>query len=80
MKRLMLALIRFYQTHITVHTQAHCRFYPTCSSYAYQAISRYGALRGGAMAAWRLLRCNPLFPGGVDPVPERTARKKRRRD
>lgn len=70
MKHLMLALIRFYQKHITVHTPPCCRFYPTCSSYAYQAISRFGAIRGGAMALWRLLRCNPLFRGGYDPVPE----------
>ena len=78
MKRLLLAAIRFYQSHISARTAAHCRFFPTCSAYAYQAICRYGALRGSALAAWRLLRCNPLFPGGYDPVPERTARKKQR--
>ena len=78
MKRLLLAAIRFYQSHISARTAAHCRFFPTCSAYAYQAIARYGALRGSALAAWRLLRCNPLFPGGFDPVPERSARKKHR--
>ena len=78
MKRLLLRLIRFYQTHISAHTPPCCRFYPTCSNYAYEAIRRYGALRGTALAIGRLLRCNPLFPGGVDPVPE-LKRKTRRK-
>ncbi|MEG0996323.1 MAG: membrane protein insertion efficiency factor YidD, partial [Clostridia bacterium] len=47
-----------------------CRFQPTCSQYALTAIERYGAWRGGWMAAWRLLRCNPFCKGGYDPVPE----------
>ncbi len=46
-----------------------CRFIPTCSEYAYQAISKYGALKGGFLAAWRILRCNPFCKGGYDPVP-----------
>ena len=45
-----------------------CRFYPTCSEYAVQAITKYGSLRGGAKAAWRILRCNPFNKGGFDPV------------
>ena len=69
-KGLCLALIRFYQRCISPYTPAHCRFYPTCSSYAFQAISRFGVLRGGFLAFKRILRCNPLFPGGYDPVPE----------
>ena len=47
-----------------------CRYYPTCSSYAMEAIERYGAFRGTLLAIKRLLRCNILFPGGVDPVPD----------
>ena len=70
LKGLCLALIRFYQRCISPYTPAHCRFYPTCSSYAFQAISRFGVLRGGFLAVKRILRCNPLFPGGYDPVPE----------
>ncbi len=70
MKKLFLLIIRFYQKYITPYTPAHCRFYPTCSSYAYQAILRFGAIRGGFLAVRRILRCNPLFPGGYDPVPE----------
>ncbi|RLB95232.1 MAG: membrane protein insertion efficiency factor YidD [Deltaproteobacteria bacterium] len=46
-----------------------CRFTPTCSQYAYEAVSRYGAVRGGLMAFKRLLRCHPFHPGGYDPVP-----------
>ena len=45
-----------------------CRFYPTCSEYAVQAITKYGALKGGAKATWRILRCNPFNKGGIDPV------------
>jgi putative membrane protein insertion efficiency factor len=46
-----------------------CRFYPTCSHYGYEAIYHHGALKGGWMATWRVLRCNPFNPGGYDPVP-----------
>lgn len=70
MKRLFLRMIRFYQHHISPHTPPACRFQPTCSQYAYTAIERYGALRGGWMAAKRLVRCNPFCKGGYDPVPE----------
>ena len=70
LKGLCLALIRFYQRCISPYTPAHCRFYPTCSSYAFQAISRFGVRRGGVRADKRSLRCTPLGPGGYDPVPE----------
>ena len=55
-----------------------CRFTPTCSQYALEAITEYGALKGGFMALKRLLRCNPFNPGGYDPVPVNTGKKKRR--
>ena len=58
--RILLALIRFYRKAISPHLGANCRFVPTCSEYAMEAIEKYGALRGGGMAAWRILRCNPL--------------------
>ena len=70
MKRVFLKLIRFYQRHISAHTPPACRFQPTCSQYAYTAIERFGVLKGGWLAFWRLLRCNPFCKGGYDPVPE----------
>ncbi|MBO9369185.1 MAG: membrane protein insertion efficiency factor YidD [Chloroflexi bacterium] len=66
----LLALIRLYQISVSPLLPANtCRFYPTCSHYGYQAIYKYGALKGSLMAIWRLLRCNPFNPGGYDPVP-----------
>ena len=70
MKTFFLKLIRFYQRHISVHTPPACRFQPTCSQYAYTAIERFGAFKGGWLAIRRLLRCNPFCRGGYDPVPE----------
>ena len=70
MKRILLRLIRFYQRAISPCTPPCCRFYPTCSSYAYQAISKYGALKGGYLALRRFLRCHPFYKGDFyDPVP-----------
>ena len=74
MKKLMLAAIRFYRKHISPHFPSCCKYYPTCSSYALEAIEVHGALKGGLLAAYRLLRCNPLSKGGYDPVPEKKAR------
>ena len=68
MKRLLLAVIRFYQRSISSHLGPSCRFIPTCSQYAYEAISRYGVIKGSFMAIARILRCNPFHPGGYDPV------------
>ena len=70
MKRLLLSLIRFYQRHISRYTPACCRFSPTCSRYAYEAITKYGALKGGWLTLKRLLRCHPFYKGDwYDPVP-----------
>ena len=65
-----LKAIRFYQRKISPLFGPRCRYYPTCSQYAFDAIERYGVLIGGVLGTLRLLRCNPLFPGGVDPVPD----------
>ena len=70
MKKVFLSLIRFYQRHISPNTPPSCRFLPTCSCYAMEAIEKYGALKGGWLAFKRLLRCNPFYKGDYyDPVP-----------
>jgi putative membrane protein insertion efficiency factor len=70
-KRVALALIRFYQRAISPGLPAACRYEPSCSRYAYAAIEEYGALRGGWLAVRRLARCVPWHQGGYDPVPPR---------
>jgi putative membrane protein insertion efficiency factor len=70
MKKLLLKIIDIYQRKISPKTRRKCRYYPTCSAYAREAVERHGAFRGGFLAFMRTLRCNPLFPGGVDKVPE----------
>lgn len=70
MKKLFLLLIRFYQRCISPCFPPRCRFRPTCSAYAFEAISKYGALKGGWMALKRLCRCHPFYKGNwYDPVP-----------
>ena len=69
MKKLLIFVIRFYRKHISPHFPPTCKYYPTCSSYALEAIEVHGALKGGLLALWRLLRCNPYSKGGYDPVP-----------
>lgn len=70
MKSIFIWLIRFYQKHISPAFPPRCRFTPTCSQYALEAIGKYGALKGGLLAFWRLLRCNPFNKGDYyDPVP-----------
>ena len=70
MKKLFLSLIRFYQKYVSPAFPARCRFRPTCSRYAYEAIAKYGALKGGWLALKRLLRCHPFYKGNwYDPVP-----------
>ena len=62
--------IRWYQTRISAHTQPTCKYYPTCSTYAMQAIRRFGTFRGIMLAVLRLLRCRPWSRGGIDDVPQ----------
>lgn len=69
MKDLLVRLIRFYQKRISPLLPPMCRYYPTCSRYAVEAIEVHGALIGSLLALLRLLRCNQLFKGGYDPVP-----------
>ncbi len=67
---LLLALIRLWQWTFSRVLPPTCRFYPSCSQYGYEAISRYGVLRGGWLTVKRIARCHPFNPGGYDPVPE----------
>lgn len=71
MKSLLLLLIRGYRRFLSPLFPPCCKYYPTCSAYALEAVSRFGFFRGAWLAAWRLLRCNPWSKGGVDEVPER---------
>ena len=70
MKRALLKAIRFYQTAVSPLFPPRCRFIPTCSQYALEAVEKYGAWKGGWLALWRILRCNPFCKGGYDPVPQ----------
>jgi uncharacterized protein len=67
-RSLALAPVRAYRRFISPALPRRCKYHPTCSAYALQAIESYGILRGGVLAAWRLLRCNPFSHGGYDPV------------
>lgn len=71
MKYIAIALINFYRKFISPLFPAKCKYYPTCSSYALTAVKRFGFIRGTLLAVWRILRCNPWSPGGIDPVPEK---------
>jgi putative membrane protein insertion efficiency factor len=69
--RILIAFIRVYQFAISPLLGSRCRYYPSCSAYAVDALREHGAVRGLGMASWRLLRCNPFSNGGYDPVPPR---------
>ncbi|NEB79728.1 membrane protein insertion efficiency factor YidD [Streptomyces sp. SID14478] len=71
MKYPLLALIKIYQWTISPLLGPVCKYYPSCSHYGFTAIDRHGAIKGTALTAWRILRCNPWSPGGVDHVPPR---------
>lgn len=69
MKTVLIKWIRFYQKYLSPLKRTRCPYIPTCSQYGLEAIQKYGALKGGLLAAWRILRCNPFSKGGYDPVP-----------
>ena len=68
MKKIFIGIIRFYRKYISPLKAPSCKFYPTCSQYAIEAIEKKGVIRGSLMALWRILRCNPFSHGGYDPV------------
>ena len=70
MKRVLIALLKFYKREISPLLPNACKYTPTCSEYAMEAIEVHGAFKGSLLAAWRLLRCNPFSRGGYDPVPK----------
>lgn len=72
MRKVLQGLIRLYQLVVSPHLGPRCRFHPTCSHYAHEALARHGALRGSLLALRRIGRCHPWHPGGFDPVPETT--------
>ncbi|MFP4053062.1 MAG: membrane protein insertion efficiency factor YidD [Phycisphaerae bacterium] len=67
--RVLILLVRLYQVTLSPIVGRHCRFQPTCSRYFIEAVKTHGAVRGGGLGLWRILRCNPLCKGGYDPVP-----------
>lgn len=68
LKKILLKLIKLYQKYISPYTPPSCRFYPTCSQYALEAVQKYGVIKGGAKSLYRILRCNPFNKGGYDPL------------
>ena len=70
MKKIFIKLIQFYQIYLSaLKGTSTCKYIPTCSQYGIEAIEKYGALKGGILTVWRILRCNPFSKGGFDPVP-----------
>ena len=69
MKTLALILIRMYKRFVSPLLGAHCRYYPSCSDYTYEAVARYGFVKGTTLGIRRILRCHPFHEGGIDPVP-----------
>lgn len=80
MKFIFIYLIKLYKKFISPLTAPKCKYYPTCSTYAIQAIEKFGAFRGLALAVWRLLRCNPWSMGGIDYVPDKFTFKVKKYD
>ncbi|MCM1567988.1 MAG: membrane protein insertion efficiency factor YidD [Roseburia sp.] len=74
MKRILIAVIKFYQKYLSPLKSTKCPYYPTCSQYGLEAVQIHGALKGGCLAVWRILRCNPFSKGGYDPVPEKKSK------
>ena len=77
MKRVLIAIVRGYKKYISPLLPPSCRFTPTCSEYAMEALSKHGAWKGSLLAVWRILRCNPFSKGGYDPVPEKKPKSKK---
>lgn len=69
MKKIFIFLIQFYRTYLSPLKSTKCPYFPSCSQYGLEAVEQYGAVKGGLLCIWRILRCNPFSKGGYDPVP-----------
>ena len=69
MKKILIGSIKTYQKYISPYKSTKCPYFPSCSCYGIQAVEKHGAIKGSALTAWRILRCNPFSKGGYDPVP-----------
>ena len=69
LKNVLIFLIKWYRKYLSPLKSTKCPYYPTCSEYGLEAVEKYGAIKGSALAFWRILRCNPFSKGGYDPVP-----------
>ena len=69
MKKILITMIRFYQRYLSPLKSTKCPYDPSCSNYGLEAINKYGVFKGGILALWRIIRCNPFSKGGYDPVP-----------
>lgn len=78
MKRVFIGLILFYQKYLSPLKSTKCPYFPSCSQYGLEAVREYGAIKGGLLGLWRILRCNPFSKGGYDPVPPIRNRKEKR--
>ena len=80
LEKVFIGIIRFYQKFLSPLKPPTCRFYPTCSHYGLEAIKKHGAFKGGYLTVIRILKCQPLHPGGVDLVPEKWEDRKKRKE
>ncbi|CVI69079.1 Putative membrane protein insertion efficiency factor [Clostridiales bacterium CHKCI001] len=76
LKKLLILCIRGYQKYLSPLKSNHCKYTPTCSQYAIEALEKHGLIKGTMLAVWRILRCNPFSKGGYDPVPEKKEESK----
>ena len=68
-KKIVIGSIKMYQRYLSPLKSTKCPYFPSCSGYGLEAVEKYGVIKGGALAAWRIIRCNPFSKGGYDPVP-----------
>lgn len=77
MKRVLIWLISFYRKYLSPLKSTKCPYFPSCSQYGLEAVQKYGAIKGGFLSIWRILRCNPFSKGGYDPVPSMKTKKEK---